>query len=648
MNISLYNSVGNTVGMTSVPKLITCDHIRVSITTVFRRVGIQSTFMTIFEINHTLRQIFKNKSNHLFGIYPSKKQWQNSGRPVLVVDTSFKAYTMMYRYGKWFCSRCTRLAGGCVCKHAAYVIFLAKSEVVQEQLQILLQTKDISSNNIETQLRDIRNRRQAAVALEFELNYVFPHPKHMICAPPATGIPALRGLGLDLWLCSVYVYDFQQNLYKVYPEATNCVNCGSVLNILGSPRRGFFCGHTIRSVDVYKAACTINPSCSMYRKAISYHGALHHVVNHDNFLIYAIENIERPLRYYRVSDLASSAWWSIELAYYQSLSSNSITQGLVETLKEKRSDISKLLAGAAELCHFNHSFKCCAAPQIVSCDGIAMSVAHDRLPQFQFPWRNPDVVCARATKRQDRQLPPLTDEETDAFAAFCSPDGLSSYALKNIQGKSTSTAVCLVLSCGTVHSTKKSHLICPLALQPFVQFLRKPVSAINTLISFKTMLIVEDAVNSFVDASDVQSISNVMSLSSMIAEFLLEIQRTPFGVLRTHKHNLLKIFVLEVKAMLNRIFDPNLGVGCYNELTSQEQQSIKEVYCYRHPIASDINELWSTGAYFPGFPIVRSVKHIDISKKKRRKMSKKIFEQKASCSGSCFILLCRTSGMYWL
>jgi CxC4 like cysteine cluster associated with KDZ transposases len=384
------------------------------------------------------------------------------------------------------------------------------------------------------------------------------------------------------------------------PEVTECTICSGPLTF-ATETTGWILTAAILPVKVVTITCD---SC---RSNYYFDGRAHGLVNFKNRLLLPMEGVLDFLYQYSSTGTAVSAWLNNLLRFNVDIMSS--LKEFVAVPSVQRGHVSEAMAGAAELLTFTSStFKCCENPSAITMDGTVISINFERLPNFQKPWRLTSPSNRRATTRAERQLPVLSHVEASYLKALSKKErSVVRTFVEYDERNATSPFARLLFHCTNVPifapTTPQSTIVyLETDAIPMAKFMRKRTAPILTLVPYSVKNILLHLSQRQLPTE--QMLNNLALNAPLFFTFyrclrLKLPESSPlWEVFYNGVENVLAIF-----ASLEQKKD---SLGC-QELTPDE---VTKLYSdMQHPNCPniDLQELWHTGCYFPGYPIIRKV-----------------------------------------
>ncbi|MGL4707971.1 MAG: hypothetical protein ACRCWH_07100 [Aeromonas veronii] len=422
--------------------------------------------------------------------------------------------------------------------------------------------------------------------------------------------------------------------WNIFPETKKCPVCQVRLTVAGISGEATLFGPLLIPVQLYRGSCS-TPGCEGAKTDHYYSGHADFVINYNNQQLCPLEFVTDYLQSYASSGLPVQAWWDSKCVRYLNLLNIDTSSEEARCLARRRGDISRAFSAASELFDFGKTFKCCENPEVISMDGIVLSVKSKEMPKFVRPWMMDGLEISRGSDRVLRQLPRLTSHECKVLKDFLhSPDGASQKDLRSVSGNTRNLGLTMLIE---VHSHMDRHLVCRSCdpvLRPFGKFLKATVAPVVTLVPYQlySCLARIVSVQKFGISADRQRfereapvffglLSSLETVSSQVP--LVESERL---------WRIMKGFVQDIRTHQNATFHYS-EEGLVQEISAEEHQKIMNDLPRKHPNNPDMDELWSTGCYFPGYRICRKIKDIHITAKECKTCNKDYFKGGACAPG---------------
>lgn len=199
---------------------------------------------------------------------------------------------------------------------------------------------------------------------------------------------------------------------KIYPEQSQCNNCGEALKAQVKTKNGTLLTKIIMNAEIYVHHC-INESCKLYNVIISFQGTEFGYVNYKNNIIIPVERIKEYLDQFAANGTSFVAWWN---STYTPPSTKLSQLPLFAIKRKWESHVGYLheaFVSVVDLMIFQESkLKCCDSPKVVAMDGTVISIKTSNMPKFEHPWVK-ETIASQSSKRVERQLPSLPKEKKD-------------------------------------------------------------------------------------------------------------------------------------------------------------------------------------------------------------------------------------------
>lgn len=405
------------------------------------------------------------------------------------------------------------------------------------------------------------------------------------------------------------------------PELDVCPLCQTPLQLQACGKTAWIMSTKMQKIVVMRAVCTL---CN---QSYNYDGKKDAMLNYNNQFLLPQEVVLDYLYTYSTSGGAIKSWLR------NLLRCNTTRFGTVDDVSSRRllmqrGQFSQAFAGAAELLSFPpQAFKCCSHPKGITMDGTVISIRFERLPNFNAPWlREEKKVFFRATTRKERQLPELTTCESNLLSQILgSNERFPAYLqslddlppLLALSSNLSSSFAQLLFLCSNILAMQEKiiPLTTPISLDagahPFAKFLSAKNAPLSTLIpktsreAFFNILSNPVSLN----VSDLRTLQNVAPVFWGFYHCLM--YRFPSTSV---VWQMLQNAVSWVQCIFSQL-EKNVTTNHFKDLTAEETAAIYAKINNSHCPNPDLQELWDTGCYFPGFPIVRQLSSISINDK---------------------------------
>jgi hypothetical protein len=547
------------------------------------------------------------------GVYIADSDFGRKGRPILFVDDSHEVELVFYWNMQLWCHNCKRGKQN-PCRHMRH----AQSTLEGGCWAAVLERLEAENSGVIPQDPDLTRAKQLAHQLKVEQEFCNPYiqPREMIrfSSKDYGKVVRQRGFELKKWMVRKYRVTKRGKSFKVYPEQKYCEACLKRYGYRKVAGQSYFCGSFMLPLDVYVGRCE-NKECPRLGQEVSYSGDKDFVVNYNNHLIIPIELVEEYLRYYAASALTVSAWWDEKTSSYARSCMHSKINISLNQLRARRGQISTAIAGTAEMLNLSSLYKCCDHPQTVSMDGIVLSTMRIAMPKFSKPWRMDGVERSRASHRSERQLPKLSETEMRVVGELLqSSKRIKRSDIKACIRNTSNAALKLFLTLCSFKEDDCRNCRCPTAIREFGKFLQAEVAPVTSLIPYDYW----DNFELISRASGEERREHMRELcinAPQIYKLVVELAKVEHSRLK-RVWQLYETFVEQMKQIKTQIFAAD-EEELYRELTGDESRNIQSSFERKHAKNPDLNELWSTGCYFPNFPIVRVIKEVQLTRKER-------------------------------
>jgi hypothetical protein len=413
----------------------------------------------------------------------------------------------------------------------------------------------------------------------------------------------------------------------VYPEIKNCPECDCVLQLQKTTGQCMLITSQTLFVDIYTAICTTS-GCN--QKPHSFQGNSLCIVNWHNQILLTMECALNYLSNYAGCAQPTSVWWESHSVVQLGL--EHCDERIKKSLGSKAGHLAEAMAGTAELIEFNPAtFKCCENPMCVAMDGTVISIARMRMPKLSRPWQDPSPYNVRATTRTQRQLPHLSKQLELIVNEFTSgQNGISNADLHRLVQSGHPGLVVLASLAQTSNSRHK----CYPEVKEFGNCLVRTIAPAILLVPPSLF----ETVQSLAELGpllDIESKHKLMHGSPIIFSLFTCIMRyannAPSWMAMTSLlHALLQLARYTVSVDDSR---------AYTDIPEQTPALHSE--SQYNPPNSDLNELWETGSYFPGRPIVRKMKNIRLRGEENERVAcSKSYNEGGRCSQGVILVYC--------
>jgi hypothetical protein len=418
----------------------------------------------------------------------------------------------------------------------------------------------------------------------------------------------------------------------VVPEATACGQCGRELVCVPHKANTTLLANCFLSVQIYQKFCH---TCHLVYK---YDGHSHGIINWSNQLLITMELVMEYMLHFASSAQPVSAWWS-DMCLNQ-LGMYSTQQGavLMGQWGNYAGHIAQAMAGAAELVTFpDKVFKCCDEPECLSMDGTVISIAQKNMPTFEQPWVDPAPCVQQTTLRSQRQLPQL--KVTEHMLVKNYSDRTLGIGLTRLQAmfRSTNSGVRLL-----AHLCDQQTLgmlkFCLVTVRPFAKSLMSKVAPAISLLPYNCIEDMRTLAAQQHNAT-VQVRAHIQRAAPIM--FLL------YAAVMQHFLNddavwqALNDFVEDICALVQTTIESERN-SVYTELEQEEIELLASSGKYVGKATNaQLEELWGTGCYFPGRPVIRTVKHVRLRHaEKPSRMCTKLSKEAGSCGPGVVLVYC--------
>jgi CxC4 like cysteine cluster associated with KDZ transposases len=589
--------------------------------------------------NNLQKQLFQEintPATETLSTYVATEDFGERGRPMLFVDDSYQMEQVYFWSGKLWCHEC-RKGGRNPCRHVRHAKEVAESSCWSNILK-RLEVEGAEKVVHDCELNAARAMaRKAAVEDDFMQDYIVSRAAVKFSGASYARETEKRAMGLQRWLDKVFQYDRLRQRHQVYPEQVFCEYCKEPLSMQQTSGQSLYCGHILIPVDVYYGQCEKQCKRSLNKK-ISFKGDILHLANYGNRILMPLELCEEYLRLYAASALTVSAWWDDKAnSYLRGVMQRQLGLSLQQVIS-RRGQISTAMAGIAELVDLASAFKCkCECLTTISMDGIVLSTMRIAMPKFTKPWQMEGNERSRSSYRHERQLPPLEQVERVVLAALCKKqDGSPPVNVKEVARSTLNYGLKLLLLLATYKSNEKGNCYISSGMKTIANFLQATVAPVTSLVPYDYWEDVEGVLG--VSGEQVNKHMRELAVNAPhVHKLCIEITK----ITTDRQHRLWQAYSQFVQQMLEckcRVFAADED-GLYEDLDADQQRQIYEEMPRKHPTSRGLTELWSTGYYFPKFPIVRRVKEVLLNRNERVQCHKEA-AMDAGCMPGVLLFYC--------
>jgi hypothetical protein len=407
----------------------------------------------------------------------------------------------------------------------------------------------------------------------------------------------LRAFNLDLWLRNNLAFD--GNFVYLTPKLHQCPACDSVLSLHAKQCDALLvCRGLLFQAKVFMKTCT-NRQCSSFGIRFYYDGRQHCIVNQGNTLLFVWELVLEYLLQFVSSAVSVAAWWKTILAMSSCLGLDTSATQRIRQLANRRGLICELMVGAAELVHFpDATFRCCSHP-VLTMDGLVLSVKRNRMPVFTTPHLSNEFADTRACLRKDRQLPQLSATQRRDIESFVKANhhGIPETSQRRYAQQSSNSGLALLF-----HFYRDVGYHCVRVHDRAYKFGLSLLKSVFPAISLMPRSVQQECMR--------------------IAEQRLNASHTDLDRVQKHTPVYFGIYLL-----LRDVFNCESAWRCFHRFTVQlsaiveltiaasDSNIIRELLptALQFPELSaqpQIDELWSTGSFFPSYPILRKINQV--------------------------------------
>jgi CxC4 like cysteine cluster associated with KDZ transposases len=415
--------------------------------------------------------------------------------------------------------------------------------------------------------------------------------------------------------------------FEVLPEVASCRLCGQSLEVLPANANGLILCLWMYPANIHSAVCR---SCNQEH---FYEGASHGFYNWRNKLLLSAEVVELFSQNYASS---GQSVWSFfnSMIHLNRLRPAENQLELIKTLENYAGSMSQALAGAVELQKFKPSaFKCCDNPQWISMDGTVISVKADRLPAFTRPWELGPVV-ARSSTRNDRQLPRLSPPNSILVKRLLANSNTDQVKQSEVLSWDHNPFLRLLLDCSNLPSSANAQqLDFVIELKPsargFASFLLADIAPLVTLVPPCVQALLEDLRAMPTRISRIARDLFRLHAPVLFGVWSALIHRSQHEGQEWASFKVAMSRIIVTLDHLNSIDDQEL----YKVLSEADQGAIYAAIAHEGAKNPELSEVWRTGHFFPGFPIVRQLHQVQISRQRTEPIT--VCTKNAQQAGLC-------------
>lgn len=575
-------------------------------------------------------------NSEITGVYVANDEYESKGRPLLFVDDNFHVSQVFFWNKKFWCHFCKK-GFEKQCRHVRHAESMNDSGNWGNILDDLNRSTvgDMAFTNGYFH-SEKAHQLKIQVANEFSSKFINMGSLWSFSDQQYSTISCKRAHNLKNWLKKNFFINSGDNSFIIKPEKKKCSECQSILALRNVHGQSFIYAQSMFPCKIFQRTCE-NTTCSNFQKNNSYSGKYSFIANFQNRMLFPLEIVEEYLRLYASSGLSVNSWWEQKCSFYARQCNAKNIKKTFHWLKRKRGSVVTALCGAAENLSLKSAYKCCKCPRVVSMDGIVLSTARFASPNFSQPWKINCTERSRASKREDRQLTALLDWELAILLDFKnSKKGLTDCSIENSVKKTRNNAFKLLLSICLENKNSSGNHFCHNSLLNFAHFISSRVAPVISLIPYDYW----DCLITIREKHDEtpHSILNEISENSPVLFSLVTTIKKKNSSRRKILWPIFDAFAEELlvkKKNTYYCFEDDLFVN----LSKDEQNNIPENFEYKHSLSDDLDELWSTGIYFPHFPITRKVKNVVMCKADREKCYKETVND-AKCMPGVLLFYC--------
>jgi CxC4 like cysteine cluster associated with KDZ transposases len=412
--------------------------------------------------------------------------------------------------------------------------------------------------------------------------------------------------------------------YIIVPE--DCAICKAPVSLqtVGKAMGGWLLLSNIQRVSVYNGRC-INSTCPLNGKLVHFDGNSKAIVNWRNKMFVGVELVRRYMKQFSNTGASVNSWWQTQLWEYFDNYKLLSTNPEYKELGGYGGSMSEIVAGTAELMEFHPQvYKCCSAPKVIQMDGIALSVRHKRMPKMEHPWivqnTNTHSPETRHSSRVHRQFKKLTDSERGILLEYLAGTLSTNWSFRLLYRSHEDAETAELDKAFKIALTFREYntrntVKCPTRLIKFTEMLLKDVSPICSLIPFHYRVHVR---NLFLHQQDATPETKRIVLQRAPVMYDLFIMASSTSSLETREvvWSELVDFCTDAIKRLEFMYRPRDDVETALDNPTQFQHT------WTAP-NSDLEELWATGCYFPGYPVVRKMQHINLTREPQSELCSK-------------------------
>jgi CxC4 like cysteine cluster associated with KDZ transposases len=426
----------------------------------------------------------------------------------------------------------------------------------------------------------------------------------------------------------------------IIPEACNSCTTPLTLRSVGRLMGGWLLLSSFYKVSVYSGECTTE-SCHYRGVTKNFDGHNKAIVNWNNKLFLGVEFVRKYMKYFAMTGLSVHAWWQTQLCeYFDNYKLESIEADYKE-LSNYSGVMSELIAGAAELMVFDERvFHCCHSPKVIQMDGIALSVRDRCMPEIQHPWllapQQPNASTTTSTTtftvrsapqhrhsfRQDRQFAKLNENTARIMREYLDGTLSSTWSYRLLHRTASNPNeypldIAVKIAWGFRQQNSPTTVQCPVRLVRFVECLLKDVAPVCTLVPYQYRL---DVCNLF---------ANPRSAATPLRRLVLKWSPIMYDLFllgsSLQQGSSANVMWSDLCCLCNQILEQLEYMYRKREDQHSPTTPITSM-TFEHdwiPPNVDLEELWATGCYFPGYPVVRKMQHINLTREPQSELCSK-------------------------
>jgi hypothetical protein len=393
----------------------------------------------------------------------------------------------------------------------------------------------------------------------------------------------------------------RDNIAHIVPEAQSCQQCGGVLSCQVMNSEAVILSPCLVAAVVYKKMCAV---CNLMHL---YDGHHHGIVNWNNKLLITIEMVVRYMNAFASSGQPVTAWWHDLCLEEMGMYSTELESLAMRRLTNHSGHLSEAMAGAAELVVFPQDvFHCCDEPECIAMDGTVISISDRNMPSFEEPWLDPTPCTQRASTRPQRQLPDLSAAQLQFVNGFRkSAEGVPEGLMLRMR-RSAHPGVRMLAFLPDARPSGAMRY-CVDGAKDFAKCLVRTVSPAWRLVPYTKCHVARRIARQLEDATIPQRkvFQEYMPILFRVYSAIFEVQG--------NREDVWNAFA-ELVGKLCELTEQSVHAEQDGVTQDLEEEEVAELersgkYVGRTPNAQ-LEELWATGCYFPGRPVIRKVKRV--------------------------------------